>query len=285
VYTNATANATVAFESYDNGAFRQKITRPTVRSVSAYGDEYKSHAVFDFDNVKTNKYSFDGLGSLFYTAIFLRRNYDFRTQVAKMIHTFRRSSKPAFGANDQCVAIHIRHHDRVKPGYDMLKYCSEFVRKPNGCYNKTDMQPIEPDCQNHWDFDYACNSAVPFGGISFEAYLKAAALLMDGTIDGPKTVFIMTDDGAWVDQEKLPFVGEWNIQVLPAQPRHRSRATINGVTLFSSIELAQQCTGLVGHTVSAFTVLLRAIMCTRHGPKNDIRFGECPKFYDFRSLA
>jgi hypothetical protein len=203
-----------------------------------------------------------------------------------MIHTFRRSSKPAFNANDQCVAIHIRHHDRVKPGYDMLKYCSEFVRiSRKECHNKTDGKPIEPDCRNGWDFDYACNSAVPFGGITFAAYLKAAALLMDNTINVTKTVFIMTDDGAWVDQEKQPFVGEWNIQVLPAQPRHRSRATINGVTLFSSIELVQQCTGLVGHTVSAFTVLLRAMMCIRHGPKNNIRFGECPKFYDFRALS
>jgi hypothetical protein len=188
------------------------------------------------------------------------------------------------------VAIHIRHHDRVKPGYDMIKYCSEFVRKPGGekgdiCYNKTDMQPIEPDCQNGWDTDFGCSSAVPFGGISFASYLKAAELLIDSAQGGNKTVFIMTDDGAWVDQEKLPFVSEWNIQVLPAQPRHRSRATINGVTLFSSIELVQQCVGLVGHTGSAFTVLLRAIMCMRHGPKNNIRFGECPKFYDFQRLA
>ena len=203
-----------------------------------------------------------------------------------MIHSFRHTSKPTFGPNDACVAIHIRHHDRVKPGYDMLKYCNEFVRRPDdSCYNRTNGEPIEPDCRNHWDYDYACISAVPFGGISFEAYLKAAALLMDEPRNGTRTVFIMTDDGAWVDEQKLPFMNDWNIHVLPAQPKHRSRATINGVTLFSSIELVQQCTGLVGHSGSAFTILLKTLMCFRHGPKNSIRFGECPKFFDFRELS
>ena len=286
VYSSAAVDAHLIYKDFNSNKFRRSIQRPRIDGFSVVGDEYLSRAVFDFEHVSKRKYSMDGIGSLFYTGIFFRRNYDFRAQTAKMIHNFRHTTQPNFGPNQECVAIHIRHHDRVKPGYDMIKYCNEFVRRPdNTCYNRTNGAPIEPDCQNYWDHNYACASAVPFGGITMEAYLKAAELLMDNPKSGSKTVFIVTDDGAWVEQESKPFLGEWAMQVLPAQPNHRSRATINGVTLFASIELLQQCSGLVGHSVSAFTTLLRALMCIRHGPKNNLRFGECPKFYDFAKTA
>ena len=285
VYSNASSNAIVIYKNYNNKKFRKTIERPPIEEFSAVGDAYYSHAVFDFEHVSKEKYSVDGIGSLFYTGIFFRRNYEFRNRTAKMIHDFRQSTKPYFGPNDECVAIHIRRHDRVKPGFDMIKYCNEFVRNSDDtCYNRTNGKKIQPDCRLHWDYDYGCPSAVPFGGITMQAYLNAAELLLNNRTTGFKTVFIITDDGAWVEQESRPFRDEWAIQILPAQPMHRSRATINGVTLFSSIELVQQCSGLVGHSSSAFTILLRVLMCTRHGPRNGIRFGECPKFYDFGVL-
>ena len=172
----------------------------------------------------------------------------------------------------------------------MIAYCKDFVRRPDGsCFNKSSGLPwLEPDCKYRWDANYACSAAVPFGGITFQAYLQAAELLFDREMKAEKkTVFIMTDDGAWVDQEKKVYLdsSSWNIHVMPAPPKHRTRATINGVTLFASIELVQQCSGLVGHSVSAFTVLLRALMCVKHGPVHNIRYGECPKFYDFAKLS
>lgn len=139
--------------------------------------------------------------------------------------------------------------------------------------------------RNGRDKVYGCGSAVPFGGIPFEAYLRAAALLLEP--GQPKVAFVVTDgDGRWIDeQRKQRHMHAWTIHVLPAHPLHKLRATINGATLFASIELIQQCSGLVGHSSSTFALLLRALMCVRHGPSNNTRFGECPKYYDFRELS
>jgi hypothetical protein len=126
VYLSATPPARLFRKTFEEDkGFHKLLLKPQIQPPHLVGLEYLSPRPFDFSNVTTRSYVISSIGSLHFTAIFLRRNYDFRTQVAKMIHTFRRSSKPAYGANDQCVAIHIRHHDRVKPGYDMLKYCSE----------------------------------------------------------------------------------------------------------------------------------------------------------------
>lgn len=288
VYANAQTSSKLLSTNYDNEKLNDVLPKVHIKSVSMVGDVYRSSSALDFTSVDKQKYTMDGLGSIFYTAIFLRRNFDFRSRSAKLIQNLRQSSKPVFNANDHCVAIHIRHHDRVKLGHDMLKYCQDFVRNPDGsCYNRTNNQPIEPDCGNGWDIDYGCTTAVPFGGISFGDYLKAADTLIGPNMFGnqSRTVFIMTDDGEWVKRESQPYLKNWTIHTMPAQPKHRSRATINGATLFASMELVQQCSGLVGHSLSAFTVLLRAIMCVKHGPKNNIQFGKCPKFYDFGTLS
>ena len=280
VYSSATPDANII----DSSDLDKNFRRIAVEPFSMVGERVRSHVVFNFDQVSREKQSSGSIGSLYYTSIFLRRNYDFRSRSADLIHKFRSSSVPHFAANKQCIGIHIRRHDRSKEGYDMMKYCKEFVVDGGGekCHNRTTGEPLAEACVHY--FDFACNSAAPFGAITLDAYLKAAELLLENPSD-PKIAFIITDDGHWVTSESKRFKDEWEIHVFPAQPRHRSRATVNGVTLFSSIEVLQQCNGLVGHSVSAFTVLLQAIMCVRHGPRNNMRFGECPKFFDFRELA
>lgn len=286
VYSSATPDAEIIYENSEKSDIHSKFKRAYFEPFSMIGDFVRSTELFDFEHVSREKYAMNGVGTLYFTAVFFRRNYDFRSRTAEMIRAFRKSTNPPFSPNKQCVGIHIRRHDRNKPGVDMLKFCHEIVRDSTGriCHNRTTGEPIIDDCRRGYD-NYACASAAPFGAITMDSYLKAAELLLNDANDGRKTAFIITDDGAWVEEEIKRFTADWDIHLFPAQPNHRSRATVNGVTLFASIELMQQCGGLVGHTVSAFTVLLRAIMCVRHGPINDMRFGHCPKFFDFRSLA
>lgn len=151
---SAKENSCVPGGSYDGAhaggravkALKSRDKTPEVHS--SPGEMYRSRAVFDFANVDRTKYSMDGAGSLFYTSIFLRRNYDFRSRAAEIVHAFRESTSPRFEPSHSCIGMHIRHHDRVKAGYDMIKYCNEFVRRPDGtCYNRTNNAPIEPDCR------------------------------------------------------------------------------------------------------------------------------------------
>ena len=284
VYSSASTDATILYEEAGKSDIGQKIPRFSSEPFSMVGEMIRSHEPLNFEHVSAEKYLMGGIGSLYFTSIFLRKNYDFRTRIADMIHKFRFLTKPHFSPTKQCVGIHIRHHDRAKPGYDMMKFCQEFVLdEGNSCHNRTTGGPIEGSCGHY--HNYGCHTPVPFGAITMEAYLKAAELLLEKPHEGRKTAYIITDDGAWVSAEISQFMKDWDIYVFPAQPNHRSRATVNGVTLFASMEVLQQCSGLVGHSTSAFTMLLRAIMCVRHGPRYDMRFGECPKFFDFGSLA
>lgn len=286
MFEGAFPEAKVAFTNYDSKDFRDKLINPNIPPAAAVGRLYLSRKVFDFDEIVERKISEDLTDSMFFTSVFMRRNYDFRARTAKLVHTARYYNTPAMMPTDSCVAIHIRHHDRIKAGFDMIKYCEEFVRRPDGtCYNRTNNEPIEPDCANRLDAAYGCGHAIPYGGITFDMYLRAAEVLLNATgtnTSSLRRVFIMTDDGEWVNEEKKRFKDSWIINVMPAEKKHRSRATINGVTLFASIELMQHCSAMVGHTGSAFTNLVRSMMCVRHGPKNSIRFGECPPFFDFR---
>ena len=287
VYSSATPDAELIYEDSSKSDIRDKFQRLSIEPFSMVGELIRSHEVFDFENVVKGKYSIGGIGSLYFTSIFFRRNYDFRSRAAEMIHQFRLTTSPHFAATKPCVGIHIRRHDRTREGYDILKYCHEIVLNSSdgNFYNRTTGERILERTPRKDYFNFACGSAIPFGAITMDAYLKAADLLFEKPWDGPKTVFIITDDGAWAAEESKRFLHDWEIHIFPAQPNHRSRATINGVTLFASIEQLQQCSGLVGHTTSTFTQLLRAIMCVRHGPRNRMRFGECPKFFDFRELG
>lgn len=113
-----------------------------------YGELYRSRTLFDFSDVDQTRYPYSNEGSVFYTSIFFRRNYDFRSRASEIVHAFRETTMPRFDSTQSCIGIHIRHHDRVKEGYDMSKYCNEFVRRTDGtCYNKTSKRPIETDCR------------------------------------------------------------------------------------------------------------------------------------------
>jgi hypothetical protein len=223
--------------------------------------------------------------NIFPIAFIFRLNHDFRRKVWQQISNFRRTTIPHLNSKVNCIMIHIRHDDR-KLGLsemELLKFCKEFIRTDNGCSNSTTGASI-PHCSNDIDLDYGCSTAIPFGAITFNQYIQAAQSLVQDSDQRPD-IFIITDDGKWVKTESKAYKKEWNIHIFPAPPNHREPSTANGANVFASFQLAQQCSGLVGHHGSAFTQLIHMYMCYQHRINGKVLFGECPATFDFSVLA
>lgn len=73
-----------------------------------------------------------------------------------------------------------------------------------------------------------------------------------------------------------------NIFAFVASPTHRDHSTASTVEFWASLQLAQQCQGLVGHFASASTSLIHKLMCFRHAGSN---FLMCPTAYDIGKAA
>lgn len=213
-----------------------------------------------------------GQEALLNFGLIFRLNYDFRSRVAHLIHDVKKNYTKPFPTNGDCVAIHIRRHDRAVKGVNMHDWCTKHARqKNNTCLDHLTGAWSENVC-NRW-YDMGCHSKTPFGTLHLKDYLAAAKIVRNTS----SNVFIMTDDSKWLAAEMEAFKGEWNIFTMPIARLHRKASIENGVTFLSSLALVRECSGLVGHSVSAIYNLLVRQMCARHAGK----FGVCPPTFDF----
>ena len=163
---------------------------------------------------------------------------------------------------------------------DIAKFCYEFLRLPDDtCRNRTTGMAI-PHCMMGLDYDLGCHTAIPYGVITFEQYIRAAKVISPTT-----NIIILTDDGRWAKRSSKAYRKEFNIQIFSAPPNHRGPSNFNGANVFASFELAQQCHGFVGHLGSAFSHLIFRYMCFHHHIGGKSVFGQCPDLFDFSFLS
>lgn len=196
-----------------------------------------------------------------YGGLLFRQNYHFRSLVSQTVHTFM--TNVSFPKHGNCVAVHIRRSDRATKGPMGTLKVKEWCNAHKNDINAADL---------------GCDLDIPFGALTLEHYLNASAIVSRGT----RNVFIMTDDGDWLKREVTDLTSEgksspWSIYVLPAPPNHRAVLLENGVNFLASLEIARQCSGLVGHSRSAVTNALHKLMCFKHSKI----LGRCPPLYDF----
>lgn len=238
----------------------------------------------DFSSVRRRSQLADWTASkLFALGLLSRPRAEFRLRVAQQVARFNRLHPPLASAG--CVAVHVRHHDRGEPGRDVQRFCREFLRHPNETCSNATTGAVIPHCAAGLDLDYGCDSAIPFAAITFDMYVRAARTLVEDTPGQRMTLFVITDDGAWVRREARATRGSVNVHVMPAPADHRTPSSASGANVFASLQLAQQCSALVAHSGSAFARLIRDHMCFRHRALGKTRFGACPPMFDFRALA
>lgn len=209
---------------------------------------------------------------LFTTGIGHRYNSIFRNLIAEEIHKMRITSKPRFLSTDACVAIHIRRHDRNLKGVkNMLDWCDKLL-------NHTCIERPGAPCKDIAGL--ACDLN-PFGYIQFKHYLHAASALVPDI----KNIFIMTDDGPWIEKHKHNFKHKYNIYSIYGSNYNTADSVANGVNFFASIEAARHCSAFVGHSRSAIYELMMSYMCTMHGPEGSRVYGECPIAFDFAVIG
>ena len=207
-----------------------------------------------------------------------RYNSVFRNLIDEEIHKMRVTSKPYFPATEECVAVHVRHFDRHVAGEtNIIEWCDKFVHYPNRTC--ADRYGKKRDCVMHY-IGFACD-LTPFGSIHFKHYIHAAALILPHV----KNIFIMTDDGPWVEHHKHSVQHKFNIYTIHGSNYHTKNSVAGGVNFFASVEAARQCSGFVGHSRSAIYKLMLQYMCTRHGPEGGRKFGQCPPTFDFGQIS
>lgn len=275
--------ATVDAKSVDD--FRSKLPPLHLEDISSQLVIFYLHESQNYNTFVRKVKKINISPSLYYIGLLFRQNYDYRSRVAQFVNEFRKSNH--FYSNQSCIAFHIRRGDRVIDGKNMIEHCKYIV---SHCMNETNTTefirsgPFYGCIQYQFDyFGLGCHTAVPYGGLSFDMYMKAAEIISKNT-DGTKTIVVMTNDHAWSVEKSLAYLSDWKIHVTPQPPHFRGSSVEHGVINQGSIELTQQCSSLIGHYGSAFTQLLERYMCFRHGPSNDLKFGTCPIRFDFSEL-
>jgi hypothetical protein len=147
--------------------------------------------------------------------------------------------------------------------------------------NKTTSEKI-PHCGLNIDHDYGCNTAIPYGAITFGQYIAAIKIINHSK---NKNIFIITDDIKWVKKESKSYKKEYHIHIFPTPSQHRLPNNYNGANVFASFQVAQQCSGFVAHLGSAFSELILKYMCFHHRKNGKSIFGQCPDVFDFSKLS
>eukprot|EP01041_Mallomonas_annulata_P007525 gene7525-15410_t len=242
--------------------------RPSELYAYGYRGEYNMTKFY------RNRVAFKYHDILFIYGFLFRLNYDFRTRIDFVIKNFL-EAHPTFPHKDSgnCTTIHIRRGDRVGLKNENIKVlCEKYKMYPNStCYDpKT--KSFTKLCEI-WN-NLGCHYGVSFGLLSLRHYLIAAT-----KISSTRNIYIMTDDGDWVQSKIRLFKKDFNIFVLSgaSYPAIRVNSLDNGVRFLASLEMARRCTGLVGHMKSSVSGMLLRIMCNRHHHYT----GKCPPFYDF----
>lgn len=164
-------------------------------------------------------------------------------------------------------------------GIDIFNFCHEFLRLPDGTCKNRSTGAVIPHCMLGLDYDLGCHSAIPYGGITFDQYIRAAR-----KISSSKNILVLTEDGGWVKSSLRADYKDLNIYTFSAPANHRSPSNFNGANVFATFELAQQCHGFVAHLGSAFSQLILRYMCFHHHSSEKSVFGKCPDVFDFSEL-
>jgi hypothetical protein len=224
----------------------------------------------------------------------LRVNAAFRYKIQQYVDQFRASSQPPFYHNTSCVWLHARKNDRMLPPseWDMLDWCRQFMT-----YNTTTKQfEHVPGSFKVWKNDtaikvlrsatlanYGCKLTLPYGAASLEHFINASLVLSPNA----KTLFLSTDDEAWVSKAISEYLAQPNnlidklkltLHYFNPPSNHRSAPSIDiAAMLFATIELGRQCEGFVGHlTGSAVAQFFYESMCYHHNGK----YLSCPPLFD-----
>eukprot|EP01041_Mallomonas_annulata_P001910 gene1910-3698_t len=207
---------------------------------------------------------------LFGYGFLYRPNHHFRSLIAHIIQEWKKKLDLPFPTNGDCVAVRIRRGDRTVGDQDAYEWCRQHVIHPNGsCLNdQTGKIDKNPECVHFYDM--GCQTEIPFGAVTLEQTLNATR-----AISQSKNVLVGCDDAEWLRNQIKITQTDLNIFPFTAPPNHR-RSTNGGAHYMAAIELASQCSSLVGHTGSAVTKFFYDIMCVRHAG----HMGLCPPLYD-----
>eukprot|EP01041_Mallomonas_annulata_P001621 gene1621-3140_t len=218
----------------------------------------------------TSQTSSSPFNILFGYGFLYRPNHHFRSLIAHIIQEWKKKQDLPFPANGDCVAVRIRRGDRTVGDKDIHEWCRQHVIYPNGsCLNdETGVVDGNAHCARFEDF--GCNSEIPYAAVTLEHTLNATR-----AISQSKNVLVGCDDAEWLKNQIKITQTDLNIFPFTAPPNHR-HSTNGGAHYMAAIELASQCSSLVGHTGSAVTQFFYQIMCVRHANK----IGVCPPLYD-----
>lgn len=299
-YDKATLDGKAGYEYVSEAAVSDEMTKSSIT--------YKlKDNIHDFSNYVTTNYRTNIKNDIFYIGLLFRQNYDYRSRVSQLVEEYRKMNH--FKSTEKCISFHIRRGDRVIDGKNMLQHC-KYIK--DLCYNESNVTHLNlVDDHNNdnlrseseelrgavfsclqYRYDYfglGCQTAIPYGGLSFDMYMSAANIIRDNMLkaDGVSvsTIVVMTNDHGWSVNQSKAYLTDWKVHVMPQPPHFRGSSVEHGVINQASIELTQQCSALVGHFNSAFTRLLFFYMCYRHGPLDDLTFSQCPIRFDFGGLA
>jgi hypothetical protein len=200
-----------------------------------------------------------------------RFNVRFRSLLKKEADEFVKAENVVEGrlagtGSENCVAIHVRLGDRTRGmNMDQLRaWCKDHP-------NDTDVGCGYPE-ETWW------------AGLTLERYLKRAQEHFD-ELGGGNTVFVMTQDATWVDEQMKIYQNaskRYNIYRMaggrdgnmdsPGLKYTRSVQTENTVIFWTSVMLAQRCNAFVGGWGSDVSKLVHRNMCYQHGDE----IGVCP---------
>ena len=149
------------------------------------------------------------------------------------------------------------------------------------------MEQMRAWCKEHpHDGDVGCGypEETWWAGLTLERYLKRAQEHFD-ELGGGNTVFVMTQDATWVDEQMKIYQNvskRYNIYRMaggrdgnmdsPGLKYTRSVQTENTIIFWTSVMLAQRCNAFVGGWGSDVSKLVYRNMCYQHGDE----IGVCP---------
>jgi hypothetical protein len=246
-------------------------------------------AITEASTVRIKKQMSEIAHSAFFNGFATRFNSEFRGRTHSLEHKFRNSFDPPFEPLTKCVAMHIRMDDRTPPpGTDIIDWCNKcakFADDGDAAGNprtrtRVDFESRPGGCDYSSWMDMGCLSALPFGLATLDHFLNAS-IVIDADIEN---IFVMTDDMNWVHQQlakygiskgiqdgasvsagsdnqatirKRPVVirDKYKLYIYPTRPNHREYTLEAAEDFWTSLRIAQQCSGFVG-TVYSYSFLI-----------------------------
>ena len=241
------------------------------------GTGYKGDSMTTAFNISTPEYSElfgKGIG-LWYAMGF---NTRMRGLIAQTVQKWMAHLLVPWDTTKPSVAIQIRRGDKVSglTPEQLDKQCAEYKE---GKRVMCGVHPLGAAC-----FDMGCDEPreTRFAVITLDDYLKRARVHLDA-LGGGNDVFIMTDDGPWVEESAANsmLAKEFNIRLISADPleqdafnldEHVNMKLSETLSFWASVQLCQTCNAFVGHFASSVSQLVYRWMCNQHANTT----GVCP---------